>query len=100
MENNNAKYILALENAVDGVKAAINSPSRVAELYAHLDDEKQALFWQDVALEFKNFEGGSSRGCLQNCYIAKLLSEEAKDYIKNLHSHILLNEDQGANQHD
>lgn len=80
----------AMLQAAEAMERTTRDPAGVAEMYAHLDSLQQAKFWEHVATEFEAFGGG--KGCLQNCLIVEDLCDKAKDYIKNLHGHIVLAE--------
>lgn len=58
------------------------SPKEMGEIFAKADDDWQAEFLHNVALGFKQFNG-----CMQNCNVSGKLSDEAKSWLDNLHSH-------------
>lgn len=82
------KKVIELMNAAQTLKDGLRNPADVAELYASLDSSQQAEFWDHVAFEFANF--GGAKGCQQNAMIAPEMTEQAKEYVKNLAEHIRL----------
>lgn len=86
------KIIDDLLNAAAVLKAGLENPTDIAELYANLDSDRQAYFWDCVAFEFSNF--GGAKGCQQNAMIASEMTEKAKAYVKNLAEHIRLVEEE------
>lgn len=59
------------------------TPKELALEIAHWDSEKQAAFFDRLALEFEEFDGG-----LQMCYIQDHITARAKAFIVKLSTYL------------
>lgn len=87
------KQLAEIVQLADNIAASLRNPATLAELYANMNSEEQATFWDLAAFHFNEWGGGKS--CMQNCEIAHDLSDRAKEHVKNLAEHIRLIEEEG-----